>query len=459
MSQYPLRPAAAAALLLLSFATGCSSLTFVNEPLNPADTPVNERRANHTRAALLRSSLPAEPTAAAAAPLPRDDGYFVGVAISGGGLRSANFSAAVMLELQRLGLLDKVDAISAVSGGSLTAAYYCLAPDRDWNPGNLQRKMTYRYAGDMWVQFFLPWNTFAMAFTDLDRSDLLARALQRTLFMRDGRALTFGDLRPDRPRLLVNATDLQSGRRFVFANESFDDINTDLSKYPIAYAVSASASAPVVLHQVTLRDYSTVFKQFRHFVDGGINDNLGVLSLLETYKADNELARKDNRPPPYPKGAVLIVIDAGTQFNARINDRGDVGLLGGLSFGAQLSSTRLVNRASSATLAELIVNYAPSQMTGEQIRKSLSELEGGGIIRIKDPDNHPLDIVHLALARAVGLKNAPYQNFGPSLDDIDTYFNIDPRDADNLYRAANLIVKEKFEERLVELRESLKASR
>jgi hypothetical protein len=223
----------------------------------------------------------------------------------------------------------------------------------------------------------------------------------------------------------------------------------------VAYAVSASASAPVVLHQVTLRDYSTIFKQYRHFVDGGINDNLGVLSLLETYKADNDAAEKNGQPLPYPKGAILFVIDAGTQFNARINDQGDVGLLGGLNFGAQLSSTRLVNRASSATLAELIVNYAPSDMTGDQIRKSLADLESAGSIRIKDPKGRPLDIFHLALSRAAGLKNAPYHNFGPSLDEIDTYFNIDPRDADNLYRAANLIVKERFEERLTKVREAL----
>jgi hypothetical protein len=441
--------------LLLSVALLVAGCTFVNVPLNPPDAQVTERRTNHTYAALLRASLPAEDAAAPARKLARDDGYFVGVAISGGGLRSANYSAAVMFELQRLGLLDRVDAISSVSGGSLTAAYYCLAADRDWNPGNLQRKLTHRYAADMWAQFFLPWNTFALAFTDLDRSDLLARALKRTLFTVDKRELTYGDLRADRPRLLINATDLQSGRRFVFANETFDDMNTDLAKFPIAYAVSASASAPVVLHQVTLRDYSTIFKQFRHFVDGGINDNLGVLSLLETYKADNDAAEKAGRPLPYPKGAVLFVIDAGTQFNARINDQGDVGLLGGLNFGAQLSSTRLVNRASSATLAELIVNYAPSPMTADELRKSLADLERIGAIRIKDPGGRPLDVFHLALSRAAGLRNAPYHNFGPSLDDIDTYFNIAERDADNLYRAASLIVKERFEERLTREREML----
>ncbi|HEY7115226.1 MAG TPA: patatin-like phospholipase family protein [Tepidisphaeraceae bacterium] len=385
-----------------------------------------------------------------------NDGYFVGIAISGGGSRSANFSAAVMFELQRLGLLDRVDAISSVSGGSMTAAYYCLAPDEDWNPGNVQRKLSYPFASDMWLQFFMPWNFVALAVTDYDRSDLLAQAFDHALFRgRDGRVLTFGNLRADRPRLLINATDLQSGLRFVFANESFDAINSDLSKYPIGYAVAASSSVPLVLHQVTLRDFSTVFKSYRHFVDGGINDNLGVLSLLETYKADNDAAARANHPVPYGKGAILVIIDAGTQFNARINDQGDVGLFGGLSFGAQLSSAKLVNRASSATLADLIVGYAPTGMTADALRKELAELETVGYLETKDRDGRPLTVVHIALSRAADLKDAPYRNFGPSLDEIDTYFNIADRDAESLYQAARLIVKEKFEERLVKLRELL----
>src|SRR6202011_981915 len=106
-----------------------------------------------------------------------------------------------------------------------------------------------------------PWNEAALFFSDYDRSDMLAEIFQKELFMRRGRALTFADLRADRPRLLINATDLQSGRKFVFRDEEFDDLNSDLAKYPIAWAVAASASVPVVLHQVTLRDYSTVYKQ------------------------------------------------------------------------------------------------------------------------------------------------------------------------------------------------------
>src|SRR6202012_303053 len=104
----------------------------------------------------------------------------------------------------------------------------------------------------------------------------------------------------DRPRLLINATDLQSGSKFIFCNEDFDDLNSDLSKYPVSYAVAARAAVPVLLHQVTLHDYSTSFNRYRHLIDGGINDNLGVTTLVEAFTAQVEQARKTNQPDPYP---------------------------------------------------------------------------------------------------------------------------------------------------------------
>jgi predicted acylesterase/phospholipase RssA len=90
-----------------------------------------------------------------------------------------------------------------------------------------------------------------------------AATLQQHLYSRRGKRLTFADLRADRPHLLINATDLQSGRRFIFCNESFDEINSNLSEYPIANAVAPSAAVPVLMHHVTLRDYSTIYKQYR----------------------------------------------------------------------------------------------------------------------------------------------------------------------------------------------------
>src|SRR5439155_11665117 len=99
------------------------------------------------------------------------DGFFVGLAISGGGSRSANFAAACMFHLQRLGLLQRVDYISSVSGGSLTAAYYCASTDEEWNPGNVQRKLGHSFASDLIATTFVPWNFVWMAISDWDRSD------------------------------------------------------------------------------------------------------------------------------------------------------------------------------------------------------------------------------------------------------------------------------------------------
>ncbi len=43
---------------------------------------------------------------------------FVGLALSGGGIRSATFSAGILSSLSRLGLIHRVDYFSTVLGGS-----------------------------------------------------------------------------------------------------------------------------------------------------------------------------------------------------------------------------------------------------------------------------------------------------------------------------------------------------
>jgi len=436
-----------------TFATGCIALllgilsgcTNVNVALNPLNMPIPDRRSNATRS-LMAHLAGSEKSARA------EDGWFVGLAISGGGSRSANFSAAVMFELQRLGLLDRLDVISSVSGGSLTAAYYCMASDAEWNPGNVQRQLTHGFASDMLVDFFQPWYGAAMMFSDYDRTDLLAKSLATHLFNRGGKSCTYADLRADRPRLMVNATDLQSGKKFVFSNEAFDEINSDLARYPLAYAVAASASVPIVLHHVTLRDFSTVFKQYKHLVDGGIVDNLGVQTLLETYKASNDAAKARGLTPAYAKGAVLIVVDADTQFSARLSDRGDTNLIESLGIGAQMTSTKLLHRASTANLTDIIVQYAAKDASAESLRQSLVTLRSVGYLESKDSDGRPMTIFHIALSRATDLKDAPSADFAYSLDSIETYFNISESNAAMLYRAARLIVHEKFEDKLLGVR-------
>lgn len=53
-------------------------------------------------------------------------GKKIGLALSGGGYRAATYHIGTLRALHRLGILDHVDILSSVSGGSITAAYYAL---------------------------------------------------------------------------------------------------------------------------------------------------------------------------------------------------------------------------------------------------------------------------------------------------------------------------------------------
>src|SRR5689334_10690405 len=56
----------------------------------------------------------------------------LGLALSGGGYRSAIFCYGVLRGLHEIGVLQKVDYLSAVSGGSWIATPYAMAESQDW---------------------------------------------------------------------------------------------------------------------------------------------------------------------------------------------------------------------------------------------------------------------------------------------------------------------------------------
>jgi len=315
----------------------------------------------------------------------------------------------------------------------------------------VQKVLTHSFASDLIGQGMLPWNWLAFLFTDWDRSDVLAGIFRNVLFTQDGHELTFADLRADRPRLLINTTDLQSGRRLVYSNESFDQLNSDLAKYPLAYAVAASSSIPVVLHPVTLRDYSTRFPQYRHVIDGGITDDLGVESLLDAYSGQLAAAKSAGHADPYPNGAVFIVVDAGTRFNAELSSESDVGALENLKIGAALTTKSMIRRVSLANMSDLIVRGAADKLTAKELRADISQLIDTGYLSMEDIHGHNVRVIHLSLGQVNELQNLPFENFSTSLNNIGTYFNITDREAYRLYQAAELLVRDKFEERIGEI--------
>jgi predicted acylesterase/phospholipase RssA len=54
----------------------------------------------------------------------------IGLALSGGGFRAAIFHLGVIRRLEELGIMPRIDVISAVSGGSIISAYYLCEMER-----------------------------------------------------------------------------------------------------------------------------------------------------------------------------------------------------------------------------------------------------------------------------------------------------------------------------------------
>ena len=171
-----------------------------------------------------------------------DDIGFI-LAFSGGGTRAAAFSYGVLeglrdtevvIEGRPERLLDEVDTISSVSGGSFTAAYYGLHGDGifdDFDKVFLKRDVE----GALVKGLFNPLRWFSPE----GRTEMAVKYYEDKVF----RGATFADMmHKDRPLIVINASDLGYGVRFSFIQEYFDLLCSDLTSFPVARAVTASSA-------------------------------------------------------------------------------------------------------------------------------------------------------------------------------------------------------------------------
>lgn len=250
---------------------------------------------------------------------PTSDRPFVLLAFSGGGTRAAAFSFGLMEELRQVEytfhdgskrrLLDYVEIISSVSGGSFTSTYYALFPERffsDFPDRFLKRNIQ----GGLLARMFNPYNWLRLASPDFSRIDLADEYYKNTIF--EGK--TFADLlkkpKGSVPFLVLNATDISIAHRFEFTQDQFDLLCSDLSGVTLSRAVAASSNFPVAFAPLTVdiykekcgplppwvelgldreknpkrrvseasaaRSYRDPDRRFAHLLDGGISDNLGL---------------------------------------------------------------------------------------------------------------------------------------------------------------------------------------
>jgi NTE family protein len=242
---------------------------------------------------------------------------------SGGGTRAAAFSYGILEELRdeeitlegsKRRVLNEVDAISGVSGGSFTAAYYGLFGDRIFEDFE-SRFLRKNIQDALLVRTVLhPYNWIRLASPWFDRSDLAAEYYDKHVFDHK----TFGDIAAGKgPVVAVNATDMVTGIRVGFSQDAFDIICSDISGFPVARATAASSAVPILLTPITLKNYAGTcgfvlpeklqkilagqhitersFHQVNnvrpyfnsdkikhiHLVDGGVADNLGLRAILD----------------------------------------------------------------------------------------------------------------------------------------------------------------------------------
>ena len=222
----------------------------------------------------------------------------IGLCLSGGGYRAMVFHVGVLWRLYEAGVLNRIDRISSVSGGSITAGVLAV----NWNKLSISAPNVQR---DFVPNFVTPVRALAGETLDAEAivlglvlpgriSDRVASAYDKHLF----HGKTLQDL-PDRPRFVINATNVQSGVLWRFSKPYMRDYlvgEVPKPRIPLAQAVAASSAFPPVLSPVEMRLDPNSFtpnsgtlqrKPFTSKVvlsDGGVYDNLGLETVWKRYQ-------------------------------------------------------------------------------------------------------------------------------------------------------------------------------
>jgi NTE family protein len=388
------------------------------------------------------------------------ESLLVMLAFSGGGHRAAALSYGVLEELARTDivwegkgrrLLDEVDMISAVSGGSFTAAYYALFGDEIFTEyekvflkQNIQRQLFWRLLSPVnWPRYASPY---------FDRSDMAASFYDRRVF----RGKTFGDLVRDRrpPFLVLNATDMSSGAHFEFTQDAFDLLCSDLSSFPVGRAVAASSAVPVVLTPITINNYAghcgftepawvqtkfaeadpssrfyqkvqelrsfqdTVQHPYLHLLDGALADNLGLRAPMEDTLALGgtretlRFMRLDR-----PRKVVIIVVNATVHHDLGWDNRA-------------ISPSLVQVSVASSNISIDRYSFETMQAFRDAMRQWEAELNRA--------DSEPVQFypIEISFQRLTDPKERRY------FDRLPTSFNLPPGALDRLRKVAGRLLRE-----------------
>ncbi|UZE52159.1 patatin-like phospholipase family protein [Rhodopseudomonas sp. P2A-2r] len=241
------------------------------------------------------------------------DDALVGLSFSGGGTRAAAFSFGVLQELDRVptrgaggSMLDHVDLISGVSGGSVTAAYFGLKKRAALS--DFRERFLLRNAEEG-LNTELSLGTIGRAFSGgINDSTGFTKWLDANLF----EGATFEHFRSGKPRIWINASDIYNRVPFVFGATAFTAICSDLTRYPLSNAVAASAAVPIAFAPAVIKAFP-----------GTCNDPLppSIIKAATNRNASPSLSAYAKAIMRYREGAVPFIklMDGGLVDNYGIS--------------------------------------------------------------------------------------------------------------------------------------------
>ncbi len=397
------------------------------------------------------------------------DDLLVILTFSGGGMRASALSYGVLQFLadnrvtwkgRSRRLLDEVDVISAVSGGSFTAAYYGLFGDRlfsDYEEAFLKRDVDGELVGSLFHPsiWFKLWSRF------YDRSEMAEEYYDQILF----NGAIFADIQLQAgPQILINATDMTLGDGFTFDQTHFDLICSDLDRYSVSRAVTASSAVPGVFSPITLVNhagkcryqaprwvkqilldpadgderrslarkidaYQNIKERpYIHLLDGGLADNLGLRALIDKTRLHHRGSRQGAgiKLNSGLKKILVIVVDAAAAPNTDLNHAENPP---SVIDSVDVATTVQVNRYNDETLRLFRENL-------EEWREAMRVLRCGNQHCDAAPE------IYLVNASLQRLQDEDEKDF---LQHQPTSFSLDPDAVDRLVGAGRRLLEDSTE--------------
>jgi NTE family protein len=270
----------------------------------------------------------------------------IGLALSGGGYRAAAFHLGVFSKLNKLNLLEHIDVISTISGGSIAGAYYLLNKD-DYSKFELNfikalqksviKKILFsrriiitivflflliatstfifirqeNIAAFLAPVFLFIILVFYFQFFFLPFSNQKEKAY-RKIFFNNNKLSDF----PDSPVIAINSTNLETGTLFTFSKLKVSDSSYEYPKdgihsikfrpetFNISFAVACSTAVPVPFNPFKLaREHFKNEENYKRvspsLSDGGLYDNQGIHKLTQpnsSYECDVIICSDGSQP-------------------------------------------------------------------------------------------------------------------------------------------------------------------